>query len=628
VEAVAVVPAEEVCLQPIGMHLRPKDWEALGYRLDGLPVQPASRLRVALMGSRSVDFLVVRTRPSQPVQITPATRVELEEGDPSKTPARRVSYEDIGGLGAQLRHIRETVEWPLKYPEVFARLGIAPPKGVLLHGPPGCGKTLIARAIADESQARFFSISGPEIIHKFYGESEAHLRKIFAEASARGPSIIFMDEVDAIAPKRSQTEGNVEKRVVAQLLALMDGLDSRQQVIVLGATNLPDAIDPALRRPGRFDRELVIPVPDQGGREEILGIMTRGMPLEPDVCLATLAARTHGFVGADLAALCQEAALASLRRQVGEGAQAWESLDGERIARLTVQAGDFQEALRTVAPSAIREVIVENPKVPWERVGGLQDCKKRLEETVLEPLRYPRWYAQAGLRPPRGILLSGPPGCGKTMLAKALATETGYNLIALKGPELLSKFVGESEARMAEIFRKARQVAPCLLFFDEIDGLLPARSEGASSSPVTDRVLSQFLAEMDGLEELRGVLVLAATNRRDRLDPAALRAGRFDEWLEVGLPDREARMEILRLHLADKAPLAPDLSLDPVVDALEGASGADLAAIASLAARCALKRCLAQAVPLPSVEEDLPHLTLNAEDFRLALEDWLRQGRS
>jgi transitional endoplasmic reticulum ATPase len=502
-----------------------------------------------------------------------------------------VPYEDIGGLKPQLHRIREMIELPLRYPEVFERLGIDAPKGVLLHGPPGCGKTLIARAIAHETEANFFAVSGPEIIHKFYGESEAHLRKIFEEATRQGPSIIFLDEIDAIAPRREQVVGEVEKRVVAQLLALMDGLNKRQNVIVIGATNIPNALDPALRRPGRFDREISIPIPDRRGRLDILEIHSRGMPLKPDVDMDRLAEITHGFVGADLEALCREAAMICLRDILADLDFSLAKIPYERLAKLEVRMDHFLSALREVEPSAIREVFVEVPNVRWSDVGGLARLKQRLLEAVEWPLRYATLYEQAGVRPPKGILLSGPPGCGKTLLAKAIATESQVNFISVKGPALLSKYVGESERQVRDIFRKARQAAPCIIFFDELDALMPARGGAVSDTPVTDRVLSQFLAELDGIEELKGVLVLGATNRLDRLDPAVLRPGRFDEVVEIPPSEEPERREIFEVHLRGK-PVAQDVKISDLAAQSAGFTGAQIASVCNLAALRAVRRAV------------------------------------
>jgi transitional endoplasmic reticulum ATPase len=483
------------------------------------------------------------------------------------------------------------IELPLRYPEVFERLGIDAPKGVLLHGPPGCGKTLIARSIANETDAKFFTVSGPEIIHKFYGESEAHLRKIFADAAAQGPSIVFLDEIDAIAPQREKVVGDVEKRVVAQLLALMDGLNKRQNLIVIAATNIPNALDPALRRPGRFDREISIPIPDKNGRQDILEIHSRGMPLAQDVDMSHLAEITHGFVGADLEALCREAAMICLRRLMPDIDFAMAGIPYERLAMLEVTMDDFTTALKEVEPSAIREVFVEVPDVRWEDVGGHSTLKERLVEAVEWPLSYPEIFAEAGVKPPKGILLSGPPGCGKTLIAKAIANESKVNFISVKGPALISKYVGESEKGVREVFKKARQASPCIIFFDEIDALVPARGGSASDSHVSERVLSQFLAELDGIEELKGVLILGATNRADMLDPAVMRTGRFDEHFEILAPEQKDREEIFAVHLKNK-PLVKKVDIKTLASKTEGFSGADISGVCNQAALKAVRRAV------------------------------------
>ncbi|MGA1154084.1 MAG: AAA family ATPase [bacterium] len=492
----------------------------------------------------------------------------------------------IGGLGERMERIRELVELPLQKPEVFESLGIKPPTGVLLHGPPGCGKTLIARTLAKISGVRFFSISGPEIINKYYGESEARLRKLFDQAQREAPAILFIDEIDALAPKRDQSFGDLEKRVVAQLLTLMDGLDDRGQLIIIGATNRPNALDPALRRPGRFDREIEIPVPDQQGRREILEIHTQPMPLTKGVDLNDMARRTHGFVGADLAALCREAALQALRRVLKKTPVT--QLDSGSIK---VGLPDFAAAFREVEPSALRETVISVPNVKWEEVGGLSAVKSRLIEAVEWPLRYGHLFAQAGLRPSRGILLVGPPGCGKTLLAKALATESQANFVAMKGADLHSNYVGESEQRLRDIFRKARQAAPCILFFDELDAFLPARGMMGLDAAVSERILAQFLVEMDGIEELKGVLVLGATNRVDRLDEAILRPGRFDEIVKFAPPDSMEREEILKIHLKQK-PLSDEVDATYLADLTEGWSGAELSAACNRAALLAVQRAV------------------------------------
>ncbi|MFZ9111475.1 MAG: AAA family ATPase [bacterium] len=502
-------------------------------------------------------------------------------------PEEKPKYDQaIGGLGERMERIRELVELPLQKPEVFERLGIKPPTGVLLHGPPGCGKTLIARTLAKIAGVRFFSISGPEIINKYYGESEARLRKLFDQAQREAPAILFIDEIDALAPKRDQSFGDLEKRVVAQLLTLMDGLDDRGQVIIIGATNRPNALDPALRRPGRFDREIEIPVPDQQGRREILEIHTQPMPLTKGVDLNDMARRTHGFVGADLAALCREAALQALRRVLKKTPVT--QLDSGSIK---VGLPDFAAAFREVEPSALRETVISVPNVKWEEVGGLSAVKSRLIEAVEWPLRYGHLFAQAGLRPSRGILLVGPPGCGKTLLAKALATESQANFVAMKGADLHSKYVGESEQRLRDIFRKARQAAPCILFFDELDAFLPARGMMGLDAAVSERILAQFLVEMDGIEELKGVLVLGATNRVDRLDEAILRPGRFDEIVKFAPPDSMEREEILKIHLKQK-PLSDEVDANYLAGLTEGWSGAELSAACNRAALLAVQRAV------------------------------------
>ena len=514
-------------------------------------------------------------------------RHSFSEPSSDSPPQDNTKYDQaIGGLGERMERILELVELPLRKPELFERLGISPPTGVLLHGPPGCGKTLIARTLAKIAGVRFFSISGPEIINKYYGESEARLRKLFDQAQREAPAILFIDEIDALAPKRDQSFGDLEKRVVAQLLTLMDGLDDRGQVIIIGATNRPNALDPALRRPGRFDREIEIPVPDQQGRREILEIHTQPMPLTKGVDLDDMARRTHGFVGADLASLCREAALQALRRVLKKTPVT--QLDSGSIK---VGLPDFAAAFREVEPSALRETVISVPNVKWEEVGGLSTVKSRLIEAVEWPLRYGHLFAQAGLRPSRGILLVGPPGCGKTLLAKALATESQANFVAMKGADLHSKYVGESEQRLRDIFRKARQAAPCILFFDELDAFLPARGMMGLDAAVSERILAQFLVEMDGIEELKGVLVLGATNRVDRLDEAILRPGRFDEIVKFAPPDSMEREEILKIHLKQK-PLSDEVDANYLAGLTEGWSGAELSAACNRAALLAVQRAV------------------------------------
>ncbi len=592
VRKVACKPAEKITLAPINVTTSERDLVYIGSLLDGLPVMVGDTIRATLFGSRSADFTVESVSPGEPALINPTTQLVISKttAERSSTPGP-MSYEDIGGLKPQVHRIREMIELPLRYPEVFEKLGIDAPKGVLLHGPPGCGKTLIARSIANETEANFYSVSGPEIVHKFYGESEAHLRKIFAEASAKGPSIVFLDEIDAIAPQREKVVGDVEKRVVAQLLALMDGLNRRQNLIVIAATNIPNALDPALRRPGRFDREIAIPIPDKNGRLEILEIHSRGMPLASDVDMPHVAEITHGFVGADLEALCREAAMICLRRILPDIDFAMAGIPYEQLARLEVRMDDFMTALKEVEPSAIREVFVEVPDVKWEDVGGHAELKSRLIEAVEWPLKFPEVFIDAGAKPPKGILLAGPPGCGKTLLAKAIANESKVNFISVKGPSLLSKYVGESEQGVREVFRKARQASPCIMFFDEIDALVPARGGGSSDAHVSERVLSQFLAEMDGIEELKGVLVLGATNRLDMLDPAILRAGRFDEIFEIPMPTEQDRIEIFKVHLCNK-PVEKSVRPEWLASQTDGFGGADIAGICQKAALKAVRRAV------------------------------------
>jgi transitional endoplasmic reticulum ATPase len=593
IQKVVARPAQRIGLVPLTIAPDARDLQYIGSLLDGLPVREGDRIRAVLFGSRSADFRVDSATPRGPVLINPTTELTIGKAEAKESAQMAVvPYEDIGGLKPQLHRIREMIELPLRHPEVFERLGIDAPKGVLLHGPPGCGKTLIARAIAHETEANFFSVSGPEIIHKFYGESEAHLRKIFEEATRQGPSIIFLDEIDAIAPRREQVVGEVEKRVVAQLLALMDGLTKRQNVIVIGATNIPNALDPALRRPGRFDREIAIPIPDRNGRLNILEIHSRGMPLRQDVDMNLLAEITHGFVGADLEALCREAAMICLRDILADMDFSLARIPYERLAKLEVRMDHFMAALQEVEPSAIREVFVEVPNVRWSDVGGLAGLKQRLVEAVEWPLHYAPFFEQMGVRPPKGILLSGPPGCGKTLLAKAIANESRVNFISIKGPTLLSKYVGESERQVRDVFSKARQAAPCIIFFDEIDALMPARGGAVSDSPVTDRVLSQFLTELDGVEEIKGVLVLGATNRLDRLDPAILRPGRFDEVVEIPLPDEAERREIFEVHLRGK-PMARNVNIGALAAKTKEFSGAHIASVCDLAALRAVRRAVA-----------------------------------
>ncbi|HHT9156714.1 MAG TPA: CDC48 family AAA ATPase [Candidatus Tripitaka californicus] len=609
-------PAEKVVLAPVTPGMMDKDSRYIGTLLDGLPLVEGDRIRATLFGARYNEFLVESTLPKDVVIIKPTTSLKIAETLPTKPARLKVSYEDVGGLEKEIQRIREMIELPLKYPQVFERLGIDPPKGVLLCGPPGCGKTLIARAVANETDASFFSINGPEIIHKFYGESEARLREIFEEARRNTPAIIFLDEVDAIAPKREQVLGEVEKRVVAQLLALMDGLKDRGQVIVIAATNIPHSLDPALRRPGRFDREITIPIPDKKARLRVLEIHSRGMPLAEDVDLTKLAEITHGFVGADLQALCREAAMSCLRQVMPEIDFQKAHIPTETLLNLKVGMEHFLQALKEIEPSAIREVFVEVPDVGWEDVGGLEGVKRQLQEAVEWPLRYEKLFERARLTPPKGILLTGPPGTGKTLMVKALAREGKVNFISVKGPALLSKYVGESERAVRDIFRKARQAAPCILFFDEIDAIAPRRGAGGVDSGVAERVISQLLTELDGIEELKGVLILGATNRADIIDPALLRAGRFDATIEIPFPDREARLKIFQVHTRDK-PITKEVGLGELVEQTEGWSGADIELLCRKATMIAIRNLIEK-----KGEGVAPHeLHIGARDFMQALEE-------
>ena len=559
--------------------------------LRNIPVVEGNIVYLTAFGKRA-PYVIVATEPKGIVVIAEDTIVDFEKRRTGRDRRAGVSYSDIGGLHDAIQKIRELVELPLKHPELFQRLNLDPPKGILLYGPPGTGKTLLARAVANETDAYFISITGPEVMSKYYGESEERLRRLFEEAKKHAPAIIFIDEIDAIAPKRSEVTGDVEKRVVSQLLALMDGLEPRENIIVIGATNRINALDPALRRPGRFDREIEIGVPNTQGRYEILQIHTRGVPLDKDVDLKKIAEITHGFVGADLAALVREAAMHALRRFLKEhniSIDSSEPVSEELLDKLKVNMKDFLDALKEIRPSALREIYVEIPNVRWKDIGGLESVKQELREIVEWPLRYPEAFARLGIDAPRGVLLYGPPGCGKTLLAKAVATESEANFIAVKGPELLSKWVGESERAVREVFRKARQSAPTIIFFDEIDALAPRRGIYVGDSGVSERVISQLLTEMDGLQSRGDVVVIAATNRPDLLDPALLRPGRFDRLIYVPPPDFKARLSILKIHTA-KMPLAPDVDLERLAKMTEGYSGADLAAVAREAAMNALRR--------------------------------------
>jgi transitional endoplasmic reticulum ATPase len=587
-EQIILAPTEE--LNIVGLE------DYLPELLEGRVVTRGDMIPLNIMGRR-IGFAVTSTSPTDAASLIDSN-TEFIIGSIPKAAAKgvpRVSYEDIGGLKNEVQKVREMIELPLRHPEIFDRIGIEAPKGVLLHGPPGTGKTLLAKAVANETNANFYSISGPEIMSKFYGESEERLREVFKEAEENAPSIIFIDEIDSIAPKREEVSGDVEKRVVSQLLTLMDGIQSRGKLVVIGATNRPNAIDPALRRPGRFDREIDIGIPDEQGRLDILLIHTRGMPLTGDVSLESIAKVTHGFVGADLEALSKEAAMRSLRRILPEINLEQPKIPAEILNKIKITKQDFDEALRDVQPSAMREVLVQRPNVEWEDIGGLQQVKEELAEAIEWPLKHANLFAEANVDPPKGILLYGPPGTGKTMMAKAVAATSEANFISIKGPELISKWVGESEKGVREVFRKARQAAPCVIFFDELDAIAPRRGGGGSEGDahVTERVISQMLTELDGLEDLKGVVVIGATNRPDIIDEALLRPGRFDRILDVPPPDKEARTHIFQIH-TKKKPLESDVNLDKLVEMTEGMTGADIAALVNAAAMSAIKEHVRQ----------------------------------
>ncbi len=585
-EQVILAPTEE--LNIVGLE------DYLPELLEGRVVTRGDMIPLNIMGRR-IGFAVTSTSPTDAASLIDSN-TEFIIGSIPKAAAKgvpRVSYEDIGGLKNEVQKVREMIELPLRHPEIFDRIGIEAPKGVLLHGPPGTGKTLLAKAVANETNANFYSISGPEIMSKFYGESEERLREVFKEAEENAPSIIFIDEIDSIAPKREEVSGDVEKRVVSQLLTLMDGIQSRGKLVVIGATNRPNAIDPALRRPGRFDREIDIGIPDEQGRLDILLIHTRGMPLTEDVNLESIAKVTHGFVGADLEALSKEAAMRSLRRILPEINLEQPKIPVEILNKIKITKQDFDEALRDVQPSAMREVLVQRPNVRWEDIGGLQQVKEELTEAIEWPLKHADLFSEANVEPPKGILLYGPPGTGKTMIAKAVAATSEANFISIKGPELISKWVGESEKGVREVFRKARQAAPCVIFFDELDAIAPRRGGSEGDSHVTERVISQMLTELDGLEDLKGVVVIGATNRPDIIDEALLRPGRFDRILQVPVPDREARKHIFQIH-TKKKPLESDVNLDKLVEMTEGMTGADIAALVNAAAMSAIKEHVRQ----------------------------------
>ena len=594
-------PATKVTLAPTQPLKLLGGEEYLAQNLEGRPVVKGDLLEVSVMG-RKFTLVVQGFQPSgEAAVIQNFTQVKLSEKPAKEEVAKgpKVAYEDIGGLKDEVNKVREMIELPLRHPELFEKLGVEAPKGVLLHGPPGTGKTLLAKAVASETSATFTSIGGPEIMSKFYGESEERLRDIFKEAAENAPSIIFIDEIDSIAPKRDEVTAETERRIVAQLLALMDGLEGRGKVVVIGATNRPNALDPAIRRPGRFDREIEIGIPDKVGRLEILQIHTKGMPLADDVDLDKLASMTHGYVGADLAALAREAAMRALREILPSIDLEAESIPLEVLNGLKVGMDDFMGAYREMQPSTLREVLIESPNVKWEEVGGLEGPKQELMESVEWPLKYASLFKHMAATPPKGILLYGPPGTGKTLLAKAVATESEANFISVKGPEFLSKWVGESEKAVRETFRKARQAAPCVIFLDEIDAIAPVRGT-SSDSGVTERVISQILTEMDGLEALHNVVVIAATNRPDIMDPALMRPGRFDRLVYVPPPDLQARKEILRIHTKGK-PLDDDVDLDKLAVRIDKYTGAEISAVCNEAVMLAIRDYVLEG---GSLEED------------------------
>jgi transitional endoplasmic reticulum ATPase len=616
-QEIVLAPTEQLSIEGLEEYLPEVLENHVMTKGDSLPLN--------IMGKK-IDFVVEATTPPGAAVVTLETAFRLgTTHKPLSTGVPRITYEDMGGLTKEVQKIREMIELPLRHPEIFERVGVEAPKGVLLYGPPGTGKTLLAKAVANETNANFYSIAGPEIMGKYYGESEEKLRGIFNEAEQNAPSIIFIDEIDSIAPKREEVSGELEKRIVSQLLTLMDGLESRGKVVVIAATNRPDALDPALRRPGRFDREIEIGIPDEKSRLEILQIHTRGMPLEPDVKLEEMARVTHGFVGADLQALAKEAAILAVRRVIPEINMEETKVPAKTLNKIKVKMQDFQDALRDVQPSAMREVLVQAPNVKWEDIGGLTGVKEELTEAVEWPLKYGKLYLKGDVKPPKGILLYGPPGTGKTLIAKAVANESEANFISIKGPELISKWVGESEKGVREVFRKARAAAPCVIFFDEVDAIAPKRKSGEGENQVTERVVSQLLTEMDGLEELEGVVVLGATNRPDIIDEALLRPGRFDKILRVPPPDKEGRLEILKIH-TKKKPLAKDVDLEKLAEQTEGYTGAQIAAVANAASIAAIKRLVK--VHGKDVDAATEDLTITMRDFEEALKEARRKVTS
>ncbi len=587
--------------------------------LEGRPISIGQKIRVEFFG-RAINYKVVKTEPKGTVIADSNTQIEIKDKPVDEVEdVPQVTYEDIGGLEKELRKVREMIELPMKKPELFQRLGIEPPKGVLLHGPPGTGKTLIAKAVANETDAHFISLGGPEIMSKYYGESEKQLRELFEEARENAPSIIFIDELDSIAPKREEVSGEVERRVVAQLLSLMDGLEARGEVVVIATTNQINLIDPALRRPGRFDREIEIGVPDKEGRREIFEVHTRSMPLSEDIKIDEFSERTYGFVGADIESLTKESAMNALRRILPEIDIDAEEIPSEVIEELEVEKKDFEQALKEIEPSAMREVFVEIPDITWKDVGGLEDTKNQLREAIEWPMSYPEAFEKIDTQPPRGMVLHGPPGTGKTLLAKAVANESDANFISVKGPELLSKWVGESEKAVRETFRKAKQSAPTIIFFDEIDSITPKRGGMSGDSQVTERVISQMLTELDGLEERGEVVVIAATNRPDLIDTALLRQGRLERHIEVGAPDEDARKAIFEVHTRNK-PISDDVDIEKLAKETDGHVGSDIEGICKEASMMALREKIKTGMTRDEVKEKIEDLTINMEHFEKAME--------
>jgi transitional endoplasmic reticulum ATPase len=596
--------------------------EFLAEYLNGTLMTKGDTIPINVMGRR-IDLVVISTNPSGPVIINNSTEIIVSEESSkavqiTKGENASITYEDIGGLGDAVERVREMIELPLRHPELFKRLGVEAPKGVLLHGPPGTGKTLLAKAVANETNSNFYTIGGPEIMSKYHGESEERLRNVFEQAEKNAPSIIFIDEIDSIAPKREEVTGEVERRIVAQLLSAMDGMTSRGKVVVIAATNRVDAIDPALRRPGRFDREIEIGVPNRDGRLEVLQIHTRGMPIDKDVNLEKLADISHGFVGADLQALAKEAAMRALRRVLPDINLSSGSIPVDTLRKIIVRMQDFMDVIKEMEPSAMREVFVEVPDIKWDDIGGLSTIKQELQEAVEWPLKYSGVFTYADATPPKGILLYGPPGTGKTLMAKAAANESEANFISIKGPELLSKWVGESEKGVREIFRKARQAAPFIIFFDELDAIAPVRGGSHGDSHVTERVISQFLTEMDGLEILTNVVVIGATNRPDIIDPALLRPGRFDRILYVAPPDRDSRLQILKIH-TKKKPLAEDVNIEQLADKTDGYTGADIASLSSAAVMISLREHVYKYPNPKEAENQTKSLKINMKHFEDAM---------